>query len=170
MNFFRTLAILAVLTASAAQARVVFEAGEHPVSAFRDVEKVDATCTTADPSFFCALQDATLTRIPTKGVDLFFTSAGELAAAYGKAQRGQTLNEYTLDVRTNLIPFDSGIPGMALLIDGVYHEPQDVSGGFERVDENTFRGTFQARVGDLDVERVVTVSNVRDTTDRKSVV
>lgn len=165
MNFFRTLAILAVLTASAAQARVVFEAGEHPVAAFRDVEKVDATCTTADPSFFCALQDATLTRIPTKGVDLFFTSAGELAAAYGKAQRGQTLNEYTLDVRTNLIPFDSGIPGMALLIDGVYYEPQDVSGGFERVDENTFRGTFQARVGDLDVERVVTVSNVRDTTD-----
>ena len=165
MNFFRTLALLAVLTASAAQARVVFEAGEHPVAAFRDVEKVDPTCSGADPSFLCALQDATLTRIPTKGVDLFFTPAGELAAAYGKAQRGQTLNEYTLDVRTNLIPFDSAIPGMALLIDGVYYLPENVDGGFERVDANTYLGTFHARVAGFEVERIVRVSNVRDTTD-----
>ncbi|MFO7545601.1 MAG: YidC/Oxa1 family membrane protein insertase [Trueperaceae bacterium] len=165
MNFFRTLALLAALTASAAQARVVFEAGEHPVSAFRDVEKVEPTCSGADASFLCALQDATLTRIPTKGVDLFFTPSGELAAAYGKAQRGQTLNEYTLDVRTNLIPFDSAIPGMALLIDGVYHLPENVDGGFVRADANTYVGTFHARVADFDVERIVRVSNVRDTTD-----
>jgi YidC/Oxa1 family membrane protein insertase len=165
LNFFRTLALLAVLTASAAQARVVFEAGEYPVAAFRDVEKVDPTCSGADPSFLCALQDATLTRIPTKGVDLFFTPAGELAAAYGKAQRGQTLNEYSLDVRTNLVPFDSAIPGMALLIDGVYHLPENVDGGFDRVDESTYLGTFHARVAGFDVERIVRVSNVRDTTD-----
>lgn len=165
MNVIRTILLLGVLLGSAAHARVVFEASGFPTSSFRDAEKVAATCESATPSFLCALEDATLTRIPTKGVDLIFTPAGELAAAYGKTQRGQTLNDYALDVRTNLIPFDSAIPGMALLLDGVYTVPQDVSGGFERVDGNTFEGTFRARVGDFEVERVVRVSNVRDTTD-----
>ena len=77
------------------------------------IDKVQATCNTAAPSFFCDLQDETLTLITGKGVDYFFTPAGELAAAFAKQQRGQRFNNYALDNGINLVPFDSAIrPGV----------------------------------------------------------
>jgi hypothetical protein len=64
-----------------------------------------------------------LTRVPTKGVDLFFSEAGEVVAAFAKFQKGQSLSAYQVENRDNLVPSDALIPGGALLLDGVYHPP-----------------------------------------------
>ena len=159
-----TLALLlfAALVSGVAQARIVFGANDFKVSDFKNLDKVTATCKAADPSFLCRLQDTTLTRIPTKGVDLFFDDAGELVAAYAKAQKGQTYNDYPIDRRQNLIPFESSIPGGAVFIDGAYRVPQDASGSWQRTSKITLVGTFHFRAGDYQVERVVTVSAIRE--------
>ena len=159
-----TLALLlfAALVSGVAQARIVFGASDFNVSDFKNLDKVTATCKAADPSFLCRLQDATLTRIPTKGVDLFFDGAGELVAAYAKPQKGQTYNDYPIDRRQNLIPFGSGVPGGAVFIDGAYDVPQDASGSWQRIGKTELVGTFHFRAGAYQVERVVTVSAVRE--------
>jgi YidC/Oxa1 family membrane protein insertase len=159
-----TLALLlfAALVSGVAQARIVFGASDFNVSDFKNLDKVTATCKAADPSFLCRLQDATLTRIPTKGVDLFFDGAGELVAAYAKPQKGQTYNDYPIDRRQNLIPFASGVPGGAVFIDGAYDVPQGASGSWQSTGKTELVGTFHFRAGAYQVERVVTVSAVRE--------
>src|SRR5690606_31211969 len=95
---------------SIAGARVVFETSEFSVGQFRAIDEALATCEgDADP-FICRYEDETLTRIPTKGADFFFTPAGEMAAAFVKVQRGQTLNDYSINARNNLIPMDALVP------------------------------------------------------------
>ena len=150
--------------------RVVFEAGEFPVAQFRGIEDVRATCTAATPSFLCEHLEGALTRIPTKGTDFLFTPSGELAGAYVKVQRGQTLNDYQVAARNNLVPFDSSVPGGALLIDGEYFAPQDVEGEWTRRDEFTMIGTFTFTLPGLAVERTVLVSNVTETSEQTLVV
>src|SRR5690606_12136409 len=86
-----TLAALA-LTAPAF-ARIELEATAFSVSSFGGGDKIDATCGTASPSFFCNTGETELTRITSKGVDYFFDEAGQLVAAYGKQQRGQKLKD-----------------------------------------------------------------------------
>ncbi len=165
MKTLRTLALVALLASSLAQARVVFGSNDFQVSDFKNLEKVTATCSTARPSFLCRLQDATLTRIPTKGVDYFFDGAGELVAAYAKPQKGQSYNDYPIDRRVNLIPYTASVPGMGLLVDGSYVVPSDVSGSWKRTSDIELVGTFRSRAGDLEVERTVNVSAVREHID-----
>jgi len=163
----RSLALVALLVSGFAQARVVFGTNDFQVSDFKNLDKVTATCSSADPSFLCRLQDATLTRIPTKGVDYFFDGAGELVAAYAKTQKGQSYNDYPIDRRQNLIPFAATVPGLAVLVDGSYTAPTDASGSWERTSDVELVGTFHARVGAYDVERVVTVSAINEHVDVK---
>ncbi|HLU82385.1 MAG TPA: membrane protein insertase YidC [Trueperaceae bacterium] len=146
--------------------RVVFEASDLPVSQLKGIDEVRATCSAATPSFLCEHLEGSLTRIPTKGTDFLFTPAGELAGAYVKVQRGQTLNDYQVAARNNLIPFDSAVPGGALLVDGEYLVPQEVQGEWTRRDEFTMVGTFTFTLPGLTVERTVVVSNVTETSEQ----
>ena len=156
------LALLATLVVSTAYA-VDFGTHAFTFAEFRDAATVAETCDGATPSFWCDLQDAPLTRVPTKGVDLFFTEAGEIVAAYAKPQKGQTFSNYDLDQRQNLIPDDAVRPGAALRLDGAYLAPEAASATWERVNEDVVRGTFTHRAGPLEVERTVEVSNLRHT-------
>lgn len=169
MRTHRPLALLALLLAlivgGLAQARVVFSANDFAVSDFKNLDKVLATCDSPSPSFLCRLQNDTVTRIPTKGVDLFFDQAGELVAAYAKAQKGQTYKDYPIDRRQNLIPYESTIPAAAVLVGGSYSVPQDASGSWQRVSDIELKGTFHYREGGYRVERVVTVSAIREHID-----
>ena len=162
------LAALILAFASVAGARVVFEVTEFQTSQFRAIDEALATCSAAADTapFLCAYQDASLTRIPTKGTDFFFTPAGEMAAAFVKVQRGQTLNDYSINARNNLVPMDAAVPAGALLVDGEYLEPSDVSGEWTQRDEFTMVGTFEYSAGDYRVERTVVVSNVSETTEQ----
>ncbi len=162
MKIVRSLILVAALLGSLANARIVFEATEFPTSSFRGIDKLTA-CGDSNAPFLCDLLDATLTRIPTKGVDYFFDDAGQLVAAFAKVQKGQNLKDYTIDGRTNLIPFGTQVPGAALLADGRYLEPEDPRGSWRSTSETDLIGTFRYRAGDYDVERTVSVSAIRET-------
>ena len=162
MIFRALLALLATLAVSTAYA-VDFGTHAFTFAEFRDAATVAETCDGGTPSFWCDLQDASLTRVPTKGVDLFFTEAGEIVAAYAKPQKGQTFSNYDLDQRQNLIPDDAARPGAALRLDGAYLAPEAATATWERVNEDVVRGTFTHRAGPLEVERTVEVSNLRHT-------
>ena len=157
--------VLAAFVGSAA-ARVDFGVHEFPASEFRGLDGVQQTCSAeAASAFFCDLRDATLVRIPTKGVDFFFDDAGELVAAYSKQQKGQTLNNYNIDAGQNLIPYEASAPGMAVLIDGEYVRPEDPSGSWSRASETVLEGVFTYRVQDVQVTKTVRVSNESHTVD-----
>ncbi|HET8985647.1 MAG TPA: membrane protein insertase YidC [Trueperaceae bacterium] len=150
--------------------RVVFETSDYPVAQLRGIEDVRSTCSAATPSFLCEHLEDALTRIPTKGTDFLFTSSGELAGAYVKVQRGQTLGDYQVGARNNLVPYESEVPAGALLIDGEYFAPQDVEGSWTQRDKFTMIGTFTFTVPGFAVERTVLVSNVTETTEQSLVV
>jgi YidC/Oxa1 family membrane protein insertase len=136
------------------------------VSEFRDYERLRTAC--AEPvarGFLCAELDGVLTRIPTKGVDLFFTQAGEVAAAFAKFQKGQRLSNYSADNADNLIPRDAPIPGGAILLDGVYHRPTEVTGGWTRLSDEVYEGRFSYLIDGVPVEKRIVVSNVSHTID-----
>jgi YidC/Oxa1 family membrane protein insertase len=171
LKITRALAVLTLILAAAigtvAQARVVFGATDFKVADFKNLDKALATCDSTSPSFLCRLQNDTITRIPTKGVDLFFDGAGEVVAAYAKSQKGQTYNDYPIDRRQNLIPYESTIPGAATFVDGSYQAPQDVSGSWQRTSKIELVGTFHYRQGGYRIDRVVTVSAIREHIDVK---
>lgn len=170
MKLFRFLLPLVVLltflaAATNAHARVGIETSEFPVASFNGLDKVDATCTSATPSFFCGLEGETLTRVATKGLDFFFTPAGELAATFAKQQRGQNIKNYNLDTQTSLIPFDSVIPALALLVDGAYVRPETTGFEWSSNGEGDLIGTYRGTVEGFAIERVVTLTNGVDTID-----
>ena len=148
-----------------ASALAVVDFGEHPFpfSEFRNSSAATSSCSAPVPSFWCGLQDATLTRVPTKGVDLFFSDGGEVVAAYAKPQKGQVLGSYNLDNRQNLIPWTSPFAGAALEVDGQVVSFSTSEASWEQRDEATWVGTFTARTDDLDVVRSVVVSNLSHT-------
>ncbi len=158
-------ALLVAALATTASARVVFEVSEFAVSQFRNVNESLASCGSAQESFLCAYEDGYLVRVPTKGADFFFTPAGELAAAFTKFQRGQTINNYNLNDRVNLVPYASEVPAGGILLDGRYHTPRDVSGGFVKLDENTLIGEFEYLIPGYRVERRVMVSAVSESAE-----
>lgn len=162
MKRLLAIVLLLLLLGSSAHARIVFEATDFPTTSFNGLDKLSG-CGGQDPGFVCGLRDATLTRIPTKGVDFFFDDAGQLVAVFAKNQKGQNLKNYAIDGRTNLIPMDAPVPGGALLQDGVYLPPQDVSGDWNATSETDLVGTFHYTAGDYLVERVVSVSAIRET-------
>lgn len=163
------LAVVGLTLASLALARIVTETAEFDVAEFRALDKVQATCSGATPSFFCDLQGQTLTLIKGKGVDYFFSPAGELVAAYAKVQRGQRLNNYALDNNSNLVPFDSEIPALAFLVDGEYAAPEGQAGQWTRNDDGIlvgrFRSTYETEAGSFRVDRTVTLRDGSDTFD-----
>jgi YidC/Oxa1 family membrane protein insertase len=162
---------LLVLVALAVAPSVAFGQDQHAfapqpfaVSEFRDYERLRSAC--LEPvarAFLCAHLDGALTRIPTKGVDLFFTEAGEVAAAFAKFQKGQRLGNYSADNADNLIPRDAPLPGGAVLFDGVYHRPTDVTGSWTRRSDHEYEGRFSYLVDGIPVEKRIVVSNVSHT-------
>ena len=158
------LALVALLLPSIATARVQFGLNEFPVSEFRDWEDIAEQCAApAAGGFWCDQTDTVLTRIPTKGADFFFNDAGELLAVYAKAQKGQALGSYQLRNAQNLIPADAQLPGGAILVDGDYLPVEDADGSWQQVSDSEVEGRFTFRAGDLDVVRVVRVSNITHT-------
>lgn len=141
-----------------------FEPEPFAVTEFRDFARLQTAC--AEPAavgFLCGALDGTLTRIQTKGVDLFFTEAGEVAAAFAKFQKGTRLTTYSLDNADNLIPREAAVPGGAVLLDGVYEPPQDATGSWTRLSETELEGRFTYSQGGLPVEKVVIVSDTSHT-------
>ncbi len=154
------------LLAPVAMARVEFGLNDFQVSEFRDFDKLTELCAApAAGSFFCGLLDATLTRIPTKGVDFFFDDAGELVAVFAKQQKGQQLNNYSLDNRQNLIPFDAAVPGGAVLLDGDFLPPADIEGNWQHLSNTEIEGRFRFRLGELLVDKRIVISNIRNSFD-----
>lgn len=161
----RLLVALLLLTLSGlAAARDAF--GTYPFTAaeFRDAERLATACAAPGaPSFWCDELDRAMVRVPTKGVDLVFSEAGEVVAAFAKIQKGQSLPSYQVENRDNLVPSDAAIPGAALLLDGVYHPPVDPQGSWTQVDPTTLRGDFAYQAAGLDVTVAVEVSDVVQT-------
>ena len=165
MNFRIFVTTLALLLPAVAHAAVDFGIHDFSFADFGNTEDVVATCDGNAASFWCGLQDDTLTRIPTKGVDLFFSSAGEVVAAYAKPQKGQDFGNYDLDHRQNLVPESSSFPGAAVFLGGDYLEPQNAEADWQRVNEDLVEGTFTFTAGPLEVEKTVRVSNISHTID-----
>lgn len=158
-------ALLALLLIPFAAARVTFSATDFAVSDFRNAGDVLNELCVTDSSFWCERQQDTLTRITTKSMDIFFTEAGEVAAIYVKQQRGQSLNNYTLDAAQNLIPPSSHIPGGAILFDETYQKPQDVSGSWDQISGTELVGTFTYRLGAFTVDKEIIVSGISNIFD-----
>lgn len=163
----RTLFLTAALVLiGVGSARATFGTFGFTPSEFRDFDALQTACAApAAASFWCDDLEATFTRIPTKGVDLIFSAAGEVVAAFAKIQKGQSLGSYQAEARDNLIPADGAIPGAALLLDGTYHAPEGAVGGWRQEDDFTFVGTFGYRAAGLDVAVRVVVSDVDQTLD-----
>jgi YidC/Oxa1 family membrane protein insertase len=162
LKTLRYLVLALLLLAPSALARVTFELSEFPVSEFGGFENLEASCAApAAPSFFCSRLNDTLTLIPTKGIDFFFSDAGELVAAFSKQQRGQSVRSYNVNGGQNLIPSGATAPGASVLIDGIYLEPENLSeSAWRRLTETEFEGRFRYQVGPLEVTKRVVVSNV----------
>ncbi|MDA0700632.1 MAG: membrane protein insertase YidC [bacterium] len=157
-------ALLVFVLVGAASARDAFGLFPFSPSEFRDADKLRTACSApAAAAFFCADLEQELTRVPTKGVDLFFSEAGEVVAAFAKVQKGQSLSTYQVENRDNLVPYDQAIPAGALLLDGVYHEPTGLTSSWVQVDPVTLRGGFRYLLAGLEVEVDVVVSDVVQT-------
>ena len=155
----RILLITLLLLSSLAWARVRFETAPFGAQDFRDTQRLDELCVADAGSFWCLQRDAELTLLTTKGYDAVFNQAGEIVALFGKGlQRGQDFGgNYHLDGNENLIPMRAALPGLALLINEEYLVPEQPTGVWQRLDENTYRGVFSYRLGDYLVEREVRV-------------
>ena len=158
--------LLALALAGAASARDAFGTFPFTASEFRDADQLRTACAApAAGGFLCDDLEASLTRIPTKGVDLIFSPAGEIVAAFAKIQKGRSLGNYSIENRDNLIPSEGALPGAALLVDGTYHAPQDVAGTWTADGPSTLIGSFTYTAAGLDVAVRVVVSNVEQTLD-----
>lgn len=162
-----SLCFLLLALFSVAFARVEFRHQSFTADDFRNTQRLEELCNQpAAASFWCDQLDAELTLITTKGADFVFNQAGEVVALFAKEQKGADFNRnYSVDANQNLIPYTAAIPGGAILLNGEYLEPQEVSGGWQRAGETSFRGTFSYMLGDVRVEKTVTVSHVMHTMD-----
>ncbi len=133
-------------------------------SDFRDFAQLQTHCTEPGAtSFWCADLGQSVDRVPTKGVDVFFSEAGEVVAAFAKFQKGQNLPNYAANNADNLIPREAPFPGGAILIDGTYHRPQDTESDWQRLSDVEYVGTFSYTIPGFAVERRVVISNVEQT-------
>ncbi|MEX2501694.1 MAG: membrane protein insertase YidC [Trueperaceae bacterium] len=159
----RYLLATAALMAATFASAVDFDVHDFTLSDFRNADRVTDSCSAGQDVFWCDLQDATLTRIPTKGVDLFFGPAGEVVGAFAKHQKGQVLQNYNIDQRENLIPPQAVIAGATLLIDGERHAPEAIDATWRTLNETEIEGVFAYRAGPYEVRRTVRVSNINHT-------
>jgi YidC/Oxa1 family membrane protein insertase len=164
----RKLLFLALLSLIAVGfARVSFGIRDFSAADFRNPEVLDELCAAEDASsFWCDAREAELTLITSKGLDYIFSETGEVVALYNKQQRGQDFGgSYNLDGAQNLIPYTSSVPGGAVLIDGEYRTPQDVTSDWTETRYDgapALEGRFSYRLGDVQVEKTVLVSAVRN--------
>jgi YidC/Oxa1 family membrane protein insertase len=163
--------LLALLFVGSASARVEFGVREFSAADLRNPQLLDELCAEQSVSFWCETRDATLQLITTKGADYLFSDAGEIVALYAKQQRGQDFRgNYALDNNQNLIPYTAPHPGGAVLFDGQYYAPQEVTSTWEETthaDAPALRGTFSYTVDEIgaEVTKVVTVSAVLSSMD-----
>lgn len=167
VKLFFLLALLGLI--SGASARIEFGIRDFSATDFRNPQLLAELCSGGSASFWCDARDADLQLITTKGADYLFSATGEVVALYAKQQRGQDFSgNYALDNNQNLIPYTAELPGGAVLLDGDRREPQNVTGSWEETrlaDAPAFEGTFAYRLGELRVDKVVTVSSVRNSVD-----
>lgn len=161
--FFLTL--LSLL--SAGFARVSFAIRDFSAADFRNPELLNELCAGDNPtSFWCGEREANLKLVTSKGVDYIFTETGEVVAIYAKQQRGQDFRgNYALDNQRNLIPYGAAVPGGAVLVDGQYTEPQNAQGSWTETtyaEAPALEGTFTYQVGNLNVEKTLLISAVRN--------
>lgn len=159
------IAVIMLLT-TGAFAAAKLEIEPYDTSLFRNFDKVEATCILDNASFLCDHVDTGLTLIRTKGGDYHYTEAGEVAANFSKQQRGSVTGDFRVDANTNLVPYTADYPAGAILIDGEYSTPTNVTGEWredESGDINLLIGQFAYDAGDYRVERTITMSAVRDT-------
>ena len=158
------MSLLALIALATATAQSRFEPSDWAVSEFRDAGTLEETCAAPDSSsFWCALLEDELTRIPTKGVDYFFDQSGHLVAIFSKQQKGQRLRSYSVGAGQNLIPSGSAVPGGAVLVAGEFLDPEEAEASWILEDKTTYLGTFRYQVGDVAVEKRIRVSNVSHT-------
>ncbi len=148
-------------------ARVSFAIRDFSATDFRNPELLNDLCAGDNPaSFWCGEREADLKLVTSKGVDYIFTETGEVVAVYAKQQRGQDFRgNYALDNPRNLIPYTASVPGGAILVDGQYTKPQNVEGSWVETtyaEAPALEGTFTYRVGNLNVEKTLLVSAVRN--------
>ncbi len=147
---------------SSTHARVVFdETQDFYRSDFTDQDKITEMCNApAAASFWCGLADEKLTLIAGKDKDSFFNQAGEIVAVYAKQQKGQdNRGKYGINRGPNVIPIGSVNPGGAVLIDGEYFKPENVTGSWQLMDKETWIGTFTFNAGANAVKKVVTLKD-----------
>ncbi|TVR87100.1 MAG: protein translocase component YidC [Trueperaceae bacterium] len=133
-------------------------------SEFRDFSQLQEHCAGSAPtSFWCTDLEQRVDRVPTKGVDVFFSEAGEIVAAFAKFQKGQNLPNYASNNADNLIPREAPFPGGAILLDGEYHPPQNVEGSWTRLTEVEFEGRFAYTLPGYQVDKTIVISNVEQT-------
>ncbi|MGL4609856.1 MAG: YidC/Oxa1 family membrane protein insertase [Trueperaceae bacterium] len=161
------VAVLVLLSSTLAFARFRFDQTTFEAGQFRDIEKLQQICTaSASASFWCGQLEAPLTLITAKGDDFFINERGEFVAIFAKVNKGQDLRgNYTADQNQNLVPVNSPVPAGALLLNGEYIEPQNPESTWERLDDATYKGTFTFQLNDIDITKVLTISNIRQTLD-----
>lgn len=168
-NSIFLLSLLFIFTLlSTALARVEFELQTFAASEYREFDRVTAECAGPAPSFWCNSinREVPLQVVTTKGIDVHFNDAGEIVAFFSKPQKGQDLNRnYNLSDAQNLIPAASAVPGGAVLIDGVYNEPEEASAEWRRVSDTEFVGSFEYRAGDYLVSKTITIYFTQQTMD-----
>ncbi len=159
------VALVCLLFVTSVFARFVFEQKAFEASQFNDIEKLQQTCTaSAAASFWCSQLEAPLTLITAKGDDFLINEKGEFVAIFAKINKGQDFKgRYNVDKNENLVPVSSSIPAGAILLNGAYVEPQNATSTWEQVDEQTYQGTFNFQIADVEVTKVITVSNIQQT-------
>ena len=157
---------LCAVFSTAGFARVSFGIRDFKPADFNNAAALKELCTPKATSFWCNKQNKALKLVTSKGVDYLFSPSGEVLAYYYRAQRGQDFGgNYAFDGRQNLIPATSDIPGGALLLNGKYQAPKDVKGNWveKRFDDApALEGTFNYRVGSVQVEKTILISAVRN--------
>ena len=159
-----TALLLSACTMMPSSMREPFGPTDFTVSEFRDFSQLETHCAEPAPtSFWCEDLTQRVDRVPTKGVDVFFSDAGEVVAAFAKFQKGQHLANYATNNADNLVPREAPYPGGAILLDGDYHRPQDAQRSWTQLSEVEHEGVFTFTLPGYEVERRVVISNVEQT-------
>lgn len=162
--FLLALAVLGLFGSTFA--RVSFTIRDFSTGDFRNAELLEELCTPNATSFWCGYRDADLKLLTSKGVDYVFSPSGEVLAVYYRAQRGQDFRgNYQVNGGQNLIPHTAAIPGGAVLLNGAYRTPENVTGAWRETtydEAPALEGTFSYRVGNVQVEKTLLVSAIRN--------
>ncbi len=166
----KRLTIFILFFISIAFARVNFEQQSFDVASFKDYDKLTEICKApAASSFWCDYLDSELNFISTKSTDYFYSESGELLAVFIKQQKGQNLStkdggyKGSLDSKQNLIPINATAPASAVLLDGEFIKAELLSSAWTQLNDTEFEGKFKLLIDGVEVDKTLTVSNVKNT-------